>query len=112
LWTTIAGQTDDNFKVDCDQRNALWLGFGAVDDVLLGDGVIDRPSVRKWVVDGVTPNLMTTDGLHTSVTADNILATNATALFNSILVSQPEESGPGVAVIGSFDFGFGFSFKF
>lgn len=100
LWTTIAGQTDDNFKVDCDQRNALWLGFGAVDDILLGDGVIDRPSVRKWVVDGVTPRLMTTDGLHTSVTADNILATNATALFNNILVSQPETAEP-VAVSAS-----------
>ncbi len=89
LWTTIAGQTDDNFKVDADFRNQLWLESGAIDAVLMADGVIDRPSVRKWVVDGVTPLLMTTDGLHTSTTADDIIAISATAMFNSILVSQP-----------------------
>lgn len=89
LWTTIAGQTDDNFKVDADFRNQLWLESGAIDAILMADGVIDRPSVRKWVVDGVTPMLMTTDGLHTSPLADDTIAISATVMFNSILVSQP-----------------------
>jgi hypothetical protein len=111
LWTTIENQTDDLYKLDADQRNELWLGFGAIDAILSGDGVVDRPSQRKWVVDGVTPNLMTTDGLHTSVTADNILTANATALFNSILVSQPEAAGPGTTIIGSQYIGFGFAIR-
>lgn len=95
-YLTIENQITDlvGYKPEADFRNQKWLEFGHIDAILTAEGVVDRPSVDKWVVDGVTPFYMTTDGTHTTAVADNILAANATALFNSILVSQPEVTPP------------------